>query len=156
MLDYNFYIKSKSSKKFVETLTSEISKKTSSMDNEQKIKLALLIIQSLPYFSLDKTGVDRFLFPEETFFYEKSDCEDRSFLLAYILTNILNIPCSIMDYKVHVNVGIKCDIFNCALFVKRIYNGNCYIIAETTNRSSLGDGKANYLNVYRVFNLYPH
>ena len=46
-------------------------------------------------------GHEEYLFPEETFFYPKSDCEDRAIFFAWIVRRTLNLEVALMSYKDH-------------------------------------------------------
>ena len=63
------------------------------------------------------------MFPAETIYYPYSDCEDRSFLFAWLVENLLGLETVGLDYPGHVATGVK---FNTDI------DGDHVIIGKTT------------------------
>jgi hypothetical protein len=55
----------------------------------------------------DQFGREKFMFPTETIYYPYSDCEDRSFLFAWLVENLLELETVGLDYPGHVATGVK-------------------------------------------------
>lgn len=55
----------------------------------------------------DQFGREKFMFPAETIYYPYSDCEDRSFLFAWLVENLLDLETVGLDYPGHVATGVK-------------------------------------------------
>lgn len=55
----------------------------------------------------DQFGREKFMFPAETIYYPYSDCEDRSFLFAWLVENLLHLEAVGLDYPGHVATGVK-------------------------------------------------
>jgi hypothetical protein len=55
----------------------------------------------------DQFGREKFMFPAETVYYPYSDCEDRSFLFAWLVENLLEMEAVGLDYPGHVATGVK-------------------------------------------------
>jgi len=51
-------------------------------------------------------GCDKHNFPEETLYYEFSDCDDRAVLFASLIREIYNMNSIALDYTQHINIGI--------------------------------------------------
>ena len=43
---------------------------------------------------------------DEIFYFENTDCEDRSLLLFHLLKKVVNLPMIVVKYKNHINIGI--------------------------------------------------
>ena len=55
----------------------------------------------------EQFGREKFMFPEETLSYPYSDCEDRSFLFAYLVSSLLGLDVIGLDYPGHVATAVK-------------------------------------------------
>ena len=74
-------------------------------------------------------GREKRLSPEETLLSEKSDCEDRSALLYFLIKEIYNLPMIVISYPEHVTIAVKLD----KPFKHQImYKGESYTICEPT------------------------
>ncbi|MAZ89293.1 MAG: hypothetical protein CL693_16810 [Cellvibrionaceae bacterium] len=51
-------------------------------------------------------GAENYLLPEESLYYPASDCEDRSFLLAWMVREILDLPVIGLVYPGHVAIAV--------------------------------------------------
>ena len=160
MLEYNKYVLISPSNCFAFSVNNVLKDRIQNMTEQQKLNYLLAFVQSLPYHSRDKedsSGIDPFYFPEESIFYGKTDCEDRTFLLCYLLAINTNIKPFIMDYKEHVNAGFECNSFGKDFLPANIIinKSKCYFTAETTNKKRIGemDEKLEGLTLYKVFPL---
>lgn len=77
----------------------------------------------------DFFGREKRLSPEETLLYEKSDCEDRSALLYFLIKEIYNLPMIVVTYPTHVTLAVK---LNKQVKNQIIYKGESYAICEPT------------------------
>ena len=79
---------------------------------------------------LPNFGREKPLFVEETVYYNKSDCEDRSILFAYLVKNILNLDVLAITYPGHCATAVK--------FKEKVggdylrYKGENYVICDPT------------------------
>lgn len=55
----------------------------------------------------DYFGKERRLSPEQTLFYENSDCDDRAALFYYLVKEIYNLPMIVLLYPGHVTVAVE-------------------------------------------------
>lgn len=75
-------------------------------------------------------GREKPLFPEETIYYEYSDCEDRSVLFAYLVRELLGLEIIGLNYPGHVATAIK---FDAVVEGDKIqYDGKEYVICDPT------------------------
>ncbi|WP_226661456.1 hypothetical protein [Microbulbifer aggregans] len=54
----------------------------------------------------EQFGRERYLLPSESFHYAAIDCEDRSFLLAWLIKDLLNLPVVGLHYPGHVALAV--------------------------------------------------
>lgn len=73
-------------------------------------RLLSLIQYSFPYACDDEVhGFEKPYFFEETLFYPKSDCEDRSIFYSYLLWNALNVENDLIAYPNHEATALKAE-----------------------------------------------
>lgn len=77
------------------------------------IKLFIQITRSCFLYAEDEVyfGHPKPMAAEELFFYERSDCEDRSALLYQLVKSLLDLPIAVIIYPEHVTVGIALPDF---------------------------------------------
>jgi hypothetical protein len=78
---------------------------------------------------LENFGKEKRLTPEQTLFYEHSDCEDRAALFFYLVREIYDLPMIVLSYPQHVTIAVK---FDKPVGTPIVYNGNRYSICEPT------------------------
>jgi len=96
------------------------------------VNLLLRFVQTAFPYKTDgeQFGREKFMFPEETLFYPYSDCEDRSFLFAYLITGLLNLDVVGLDYPGHVATAVR---FPDAIPGDAVtHNGGQYVICDPT------------------------
>lgn len=54
-------------------------------------------------------GREKPLFPEETLFYDYSDCEDRAILFEFLVTNLLGLEVIGLEYPKHIATAVRFD-----------------------------------------------
>jgi hypothetical protein len=74
-------------------------------------------------------GKEKRLSPEQTLFYDNSDCEDRAALFFYLVKELYNLPMIVLVYPKHVTVAVK---FKKPSGKPVLYNGSRYTICEPT------------------------
>lgn len=67
--------------------------------------------------------------PEETLYYDYSDCEDRSVLFAYLVRNVLNMEAILLDYPEHAAVAV---LLKEPIGQTIEYNGKKYTLCDPT------------------------
>jgi hypothetical protein len=96
----------------------------------EAINILLFFVQHAFIYEVDQDqfGREKVMFAEETLYYKKSDCEDRSILFAYLVKNLLGYGVVGVKYSDHmataVAVPIKGDSLNIA--------SHRYVIADPT------------------------
>ena len=75
-------------------------------------------------------GYEKFNFPEETIFYNFSDCEDRAILFSHLVKNLLKLDVIGLEYKTHAACAVK---FNADVNGDGInFDNKKYIICDPT------------------------
>jgi hypothetical protein len=74
-------------------------------------------------------GKEKRLTPEQTLFYEHSDCEDRAALFFYLVKEIYNLPMIVLSYPKHITIAVK---FSTAFGKAVVYKGERYSVCEPT------------------------
>lgn len=100
-------------------------------------------------------GKEKRLSPEQTLFYDQSDCDDRAALFFYLVKEIYNLPMIALLYPTHITMAVK---FDKPLGDKIVYLGEKYTICEPTPQEEdlrIGQLSANLKNTrYKVVYSY--
>lgn len=54
----------------------------------------------------EQFGYEKYFFPEETFFYPYSDCEDRAIFFSYLVRKLLKLEVVLLSYPNHIATGV--------------------------------------------------
>ncbi|MDD5142285.1 hypothetical protein [Methanoregula sp.] len=108
------------------------------LDDDEYLELMAVFVQSMPYESLSENPPK---FPIETYVDKSGDCDDKSLLLAGLLSREgYNVSLFSFTPEAHMTVGVACP--------EGEYKGTGYAFIETTNLSfvgvptdTFGDGK---------------
>lgn len=96
------------------------------------VNFLLHFVQKATNYKSDKEqfGVEKPLFPEESLFYEFSDCEDRCILFSYLVSNLLGLKVVALDFPNHVATAVKFNDNIKGDFI--IYKGSKFVICDPT------------------------
>lgn len=75
-------------------------------------------------------GREKPLFPEETLFYDYSDCEDRSIMYHFLVSNLLGLDVVGLRYPGHIATAVKFNSNVPGDFIR--HNGATYTISDPT------------------------
>jgi len=78
----------------------------------------------------DQFGTEKSLFSDETLFYPYSDCEDRSIIYSYLVSNILGLNVIGLDYPGHISTAVHFS--NDLLGDKVTYNSEKFTVCDPT------------------------
>lgn len=121
----------------------------------QRLNFLLHWVQNYGKYETDQQQFQRenYILPEELLYYRKSDCEDRSFLFARLVTEVLGVDSIGLNYPGHVATAVRLsDVKNAGQQEKPIrqndvatgspnsknigstlnYKGRRYIVADPT------------------------
>lgn len=101
-------------------------------EREKVRYLYALVCQSIPYKTdQDQFNHEKFCLPEEVLAYPYADCEDRTFLLNALLTELIGVETIGLNYPGHVAMAVKLkDIHSSDALIQ--YNGNKYVYCDPT------------------------
>jgi hypothetical protein len=99
---------------------------------DEAVNMLLRFVQTAFEYKTDdmQFGKEKDLFPEETLYYPFSDCEDRSFLFAFLTRNLLGLDVVGLHYPGHVATAVKFN--NTVKGDYLTYNNNTYVICDPT------------------------
>jgi hypothetical protein len=101
-------------------------------EREQVRYLYALVCQSIPYKTdQDQFHYEKFCIPEEVLAYPFADCEDRTFLLNALVTELVGVETIGLNYPGHVAMAVRLkDQKNTDAIIQ--FNGNNYIYCDPT------------------------
>ncbi|MCE5251793.1 hypothetical protein LLG96_16410 [bacterium] len=99
---------------------------------DEAVNMLLCFVQTAFQYQTDEEqfGKEKHLFAEETLYYPFSDCEDRSFLFAFLTRNLLGLDVIGLHYPGHVATAVKFKGSESGDSVQ--YNNSRYIICDPT------------------------
>ncbi len=102
------------------------------LNQNEAARMLLDFVQNTFQYQIDdeQFGKEKFFFPEEVFFYPYSDCEDRSALYSYLVSELLELKVLGLAYDSHVATAIHFDDEVIGDFV--VYKNEKYLIADPT------------------------
>ncbi len=93
--------------------------------------LLRFVQQAFPYRTdSEQFGKENYLFAEEMLFYPYSDCEDRSALYAYLVSEILDLEVIGLLFPRHAAVGVRFRDYSSGSYVT--YRGKQFIVCDPT------------------------
>ena len=114
------------------TLYPYLKEKLEGLGEEAAVQLILIYLYKVfPYKEDEKVwGKERYFFPEETLYYEFSDCEDRAILFTRIVRDLLGLKTALLYMPGHLSAAVhfNSDVDGDAVKV----NGVKYVICDPT------------------------
>lgn len=96
----------------------------------------------------EQFGREKPFFFEELLYYPLCDCEDRSVFFAYLVKEVLNLDCHLLDYPGHIAVAVAIDGVSGSYYT---HNGIKYYITDPTYiGASIGDCMPRYSQIKPV------
>lgn len=91
-----------------ETLYPALRKAIEGKTDQQAANILINFVQTGFRYQTDQEqfGYERPLYPDETFFYPYSDCEDRSILFSCLVRELLGLDVVLLDYPEHIATAI--------------------------------------------------
>ena len=110
-----------------------------------------LVMYSLPYQTdQEQFGYEKFCLPEEILHYPYADCEDRAFLLSYLVRELIGLRTIALHYPGHLALAV--EIPGAPEFMDRIRHGNrSYVYCDATYfGADIGRIPESYKNLFPV------
>ena len=133
---------------FLQSLTNSFKKYVVGISEEESANILLRFVQKAQGYETDaeQFSAENYLFPEETIYYNYSDCEDRAIFYAYLIREILDLEVIGLDYPGHVATAVKFHrkIQGDAIYFK---NKRFLICDPTYINADIGQCMPNYKNI---------
>ena len=101
-------------------------------EREQVRYLYALVCQSIPYKTdQDQFQYEKFCIPEEVLAYPYADCEDRTFLLNALVTELVGVETIGLNYPGHVSMAVRLKEQKTSDAIIQ-FNGKEYIYCDPT------------------------
>lgn len=128
--DYESYFNAPLSYKSTQSLVESLKPIINSKPASEAINILLYFVQHAFKYEVDQEqfGREKVMFAEETLYYEKSDCEDRAVLFAYLVKNLLGFNVVGVKYADHMATAVAVPIKGDALTIA----SHRYVIADPT------------------------
>jgi len=146
-IDIDIYSKAEFSCDDNKVTLSKLKADIKDMSEGNALNFLLHFVQQVTEYKTDdeQFGFEKPLFPEESFYYSYSDCEDRSILFSFLVKNILKNKVILLDYPDHIATAVKIDGVSGD---KINYLGKDYLICDPTYLGAdIGMCMPNYKNV---------
>lgn len=108
-MEYPYYANAKVDQALSSRLLSSLQSAIEGKTETEAADVLLDFVQSGFDYATDpqQFGYEKPFFVEELFYYPKCDCEDRSILYRYLMTNLLGLDVVLIKYPNHVATGVK-------------------------------------------------
>ena len=135
------------------SLIAYLKRETSSLSKVEQLKFLLAFVQqAVPYGSdYTKYGEERYYYPEQTIMAATADCEDKTFLLAYLAREISGVESVALYFEndEHLSIGLKIPGYEDSYSFK--YKGAYYVACEPTAQTArLGKSAIDLSRVTKV------
>ncbi len=131
-MDFDVYFSAAVNPVLAQSLLDGLRPLVQGRDPRDAANLLLRFVQkSLPYETDDEQfGFENYLFPEETIYYPYADCEDRSFLYAWLVRELLGLDVVGLNYPGHVATAVALPSKGGGDVVQ--WQGRGYTVADPT------------------------
>ena len=106
--DYETYFNSPLSKETYEDIAKDLKQYVDTKKASVAINFVLNFVQKAFKYEVDQSqfGREKVMFANETLFYDKSDCEDRAILFAYLVKELFGVTVIGVKYKDHMATAL--------------------------------------------------
>lgn len=133
LVDLETYFESSFSDQMLNQIRNTFLPLISEMEDVEAANFLLAIVQKSFQYKTDQDNFSRekYMLPEETFYYDYSDCDDRSILYANFISELLGLDVIGLRYSRHLAVAIN---FNTQHNIgdSYLYKGKDYVVADPT------------------------
>lgn len=126
------YFSREPSEALKKVLIPQVKSVVAGMSQEEAINFLLAFAQKGLKYKLDKEHFNRsekYLLPEETLLYVYSDCEDHSFLFAWLVRNVLGLSVVGLEYSGHIATAVNVQNPKGKTY---LYQNRHYAVADPT------------------------
>jgi len=128
--DYETYFNSPLDKQTYETLAHSLKKYVDGKQASSGINFVLNFVQNAFQYEVDQTqfGREKVMFAQETLYFNRSDCEDRAILFAYLVKKIFKVAVVGVKYSDHMATALYIPIKGDSVKIK----SRKFIVADPT------------------------
>lgn len=111
VVDFDAYLNIPMSKATYNSLIPQLRKTVKGMNQKNGVDYLMRFTRYAFLFEADTKnfGGEKRLSPEQTLFFEQSDCEDRVALFFFLVKEIYNLPMIVLAYPAHVTIAVEFD-----------------------------------------------
>lgn len=139
-----------------ETLIPYLKEHTAGMTKADQVKFLLAFVQQSISYGSDYTkyGEERYYYPEQTLMAATADCEDKTFLLSYLLKRVANLSSVALLFENDQHLSLAVEIPHTEDALAFNYKGKSYLACEpTANSPRLGFSAFSLKRVTEVIQL---
>ncbi len=128
--DYETYFNTPLDSMTYKTIASDLKKYIDGKKASEAMNLVLSFVQKSFEYETDpeQFGREKPMFAQETLYFDKSDCEDRAVLFAYLIKELFHIPVVGVKYKDHMSTALYIPIEGDRVTAK----SKSFVIADPT------------------------
>lgn len=128
--DYDTYFNAPMDKELYEQIAKDLKPYLDGRKASEAINFVLHFVQKAFKYERDDTqfGREKVMFSSETLYYDKSDCEDRTILFAYLVKKLFNISVVGVQYSDHMSTALYIPMKGDSVKVER----RKFVIADPT------------------------
>ena len=144
--DYETYFNAPVENITYQSIATSLKKHLDGIQASSAINFVLAFVQKSFTYQVDdlQFGREKVMFAQETLYYDKSDCEDRAILFAYLIKKIFKVGVIGVRYKDHMATALYIPISGDSVRS----NGRRFVIADPTYiNSSIGQSMPKYRSV---------
>lgn len=107
--DFGVYFRASPSPEASGSLAASLRPLISGKSEREAVNILLRFVQTAFRYRTDpeQFGREKPLFPDETLYYEYSDCEDRAILFAYLVRSLTGLEVIGLDYPNHIATAVR-------------------------------------------------
>ncbi|MDF1878965.1 hypothetical protein JHD46_04850 [Sulfurimonas sp. SAG-AH-194-C20] len=144
--DYETYFNSPMSSETYDDIASDMKKYINNQHSSSAINFVLNFVQKAFKYERDQQqfGREKVMFANETLYYDKSDCEDRAILFAYLVKKLFKINVIGVKYKDHMATALYIPMQGDSV----TKGGRKFIIADPTYiNANIGQSMPKYKSI---------
>ncbi len=145
--DYPVYFQAPMAHQTLQTIAKDFRPILKGKSEQEALNILLRFVQTAFLYKTDDEhfGREKPLIPDETLFYEYSDCEDRAVLYSLLVKKLLNLDVVGLKYEGHMAVGVKTKSHPKGDYVG--YSGDKYLVCDPTYiNANIGQSMPKYKN----------
>ena len=143
--DYETFFNAPLQKRTYEEIASEIKEYVDGQKASWAINFVLAFVQNAFLYQRDdeQFGREKVMFAQETLVYDKSDCEDRAVLFAYLVKNLFGIGVVGVKYSDHMSTALNIPMQGDSV---EAYGKKLVIADPTYINANIGQNMPQYKN----------